>query len=278
MDLAALAASRTLAMTPENYDALDAMVLAQFSYQPLEKLRPRLRDGESLRLICERLLRGGAEPGSRRFLEGLRGSLRYGPCRVEKYRYVPETDLQVQWAALTVRMSGDPQGKVLAFRGSTMSPVAWREDFLLGDPLLPCTGAQERSRAYLQECQGAPLFLTGHSKGGNDALSGYVMADSRTRERVVRIDCFDAPGNNAGFVRRHRAGYADLEGKLHSVFPQDSVVGQLLCGAPGSGSLRPPRSGSSSGSTFCAAGGSGRMAGTLCGCGSRPSREYSPGS
>lgn len=223
-------ASCTEEMTAQNYGELDAMVFARLVYAPLERADPPVRDGECVAAVCAQLLAAGQ--GDRDFLQALQESPRYGRCTLCRCVAVPDDDPGVQWAAVTVRMSGS-EGAVLAFRGSTQTNTSWREDFELGDPLIPATGAQELSREYLEGTADEPLFLTGHSKGGNDAISGFVMAAAEVRARVVRIDNFDGPGNNAAFRERYREGYAELGEKLHSFFPEDSVVGQLLGGHPG---------------------------------------------
>ena len=50
------------------------------------------------------------------------------------------------------------------------------------------TNAQILSAEYLKQVDATNIYMTGHSKGGNDAIAGYMMSDSDIRDSIVKID------------------------------------------------------------------------------------------
>ena len=90
------------------------------------------------------------------------------------------------------------------------------------------TNAQILSAEYLKQVDATNIYMTGHSKGGNDAIAGYMMSDPDIRDSIVKIDNFEGPGVNEWFRGNYIEGYNELGGKLNSYYPQDTVLGELL--------------------------------------------------
>ena len=71
-----------------------------------------------------------------------------------------------------------------------------------------------------------PLFLGGHSKGGNRAVYAGMFAQEDVRDAVVHAYNFDGPGFNEKVAASPE--FSSLEGRVHTFVPQSSLVGILM--------------------------------------------------
>lgn len=215
-----------------NYNEMDALVLASLSYIEFEKIYPDYQGRNvTVQQFAKDALAAGIDlPDTKRaLLEQIQNSDRYSECTIHHMAAENETS---QWAAMTVDINDGTQTSVIAMRGTDGTELGWNEDFQLAYAD-DGTQAQKLSAAYLQDSTASNIFLTGHSKGGNDVTSAYVMSDASVRDRVVHIDNFDGPGVNDEFRDLYRQGYAELDGKLDNYYPENSVIGLLLNDNPG---------------------------------------------
>lgn len=158
-------------------------------------------------------------------LEGVARSPRFSGVRASlAYQRSDEADEQ-QFAAVTFRL---PDGSsYVAFRGTDDTLVGWKEDFNMS--FSPSVPAQETARAYLElvaaTCEG-PLYVGGHSKGGNLAVYAVMTVGDQVRGRVVRCFSHDGPGFTDETTEGPRwAGAYDL---VEKTVPGESLVGLLL--------------------------------------------------
>ncbi|MEY8334350.1 Mbeg1-like protein [Lachnospiraceae bacterium 47-T17] len=215
-----------------NYAPEDALVFAQLSYMKFEAVYGYHYEGVPVGMAqyASQLLRRMKEDGDNRMLlKAVAESRRYQKCTLGRFAAESERS---QWAAFTVHMNDYFDSAVIAMRGTDGTTLGWTEDFkLLYEEA--GTQAQKLSADYLTRSPQRSLFLTGHSKGGNNVTSAFVMAEKAVEEKVVRIDNFDGPGVNEKFRERFAAGYERLSGRLSNFYPQDSVIGLLLNDNPG---------------------------------------------
>lgn len=215
-----------------NYNEMDALTLASLSYIEFEKVYPDYQDRSvSVSQFAKDALASNISLSKtqRQMLDALAESDRYSECCIHN---MEAENTSSQWAAMTVDINDGSNTSIIAARGTDGTTLGWNEDFQLAYDD-DGTEAQKLMAEYLQNSDAGNIFLTGHSKGGNNVVSAYVMADSTVRDRVVHIDNFDGPGVNDEFREQFREGYAELEGKLDNYYPQDSVIGLLLNDNPG---------------------------------------------
>ncbi len=232
------------ALTADNYNEIDALVFAELSYFRFEDNgytgNAQISVADYANKIKENpdAYKQGGEPFSDdkiAFIEALANSERYRDCTMCNFA-TPDSlsvngeNLKSQWAAYTVEI-GDGTS-VVAMRGTDGTTIGWTEDLqLLYDA--DGTNAQILSAEYLKSVNGDQIYLTGHSKGGNDVIAAYMMSDADVRDNVLRIDNYDGPGVNSGFQNNYAEGYAELGDKLNNYCPQDSVIGRFLIDNPG---------------------------------------------
>lgn len=222
-------------LTEVNYNEVDALILAQLSYFPFEHI---FKDYKTLKIALPEFaseimkLPNFTEAYSedeRTFVRELINSKRYAGCVIHQMQAITTAD--TQWAAFSVDINRVGTS-IIAMRGTDGTAVGWKEDFRLAHNIMG-TGAQLESFRYLKNSESKRIYMTGHSKGGSNVSSAYVMCNPYIRDKVVRIDNFDGPGVNPEFAGNYSDGYEELNQKLHNFYPQDSVIGLLLQDNPG---------------------------------------------
>ena len=218
-------------LSSNNYNEIDGLVMAQLSYYKFENMNISPSESYSIPEYAHKILNEtkSLNDDQKGFLSELANSTRYQNCVVRNMQ--AENDSS-QWAAITVDMNDGSNSSVVAMRGTDGTYNGWHEDFeLLYDK--DGTNAQNLSTNYLKNCDSDHIYMTGHSKGGNDVTSAYMTSPQSVRDRVVHIDNYDGPGVNDSFRDSHMDAYRELDGKLDNYYPEDSVIGHLLNNNPG---------------------------------------------
>ena len=113
----------------------------------------------------------------------------------------------------------------VTFRGTDRSVVGWQEDFdLVLKDVIP---SQEEAKNYLFKMVNLlkkPVYVLGHSKGGNLAYFAYYFNDINVQDMVVKVYNLDGPG----FKFDTKKLYKKNKEKLVKIVPHDDVVGILL--------------------------------------------------
>jgi hypothetical protein len=176
-------------------------------------------------------------------LKAVAESDRYKECKINNLAAVNGNSMwdagrqstlsnDAQWAAMTIDMNDGSGSSVVAMRGTDGTTMGWNEDFELGfEP--GGTTAQRLSRDYLKSVDSDRMYLTGHSKAGNDVSSAYMMSDKSVRDKVVQVTNLDGPGHNPEFIENFEEGYKELSSKQRNIYPQDTIIGKLLNNNPG---------------------------------------------
>lgn len=210
---------------------VDGLILSVLSYTRFDGLVPESAE-ESVPLgqAAESILsRPAGQRGNCRsspaLLRALADAPRFARLELCAYadRFVPREE--TQFAALTALL-GDGSA-FLAFRGTDGTLVGWKEDFNLS--FMDVVPAQLEAAEYVQDLASffpGLLWLGGHSKGGNLAVSGASLATVKVRDRIKSVWSFDGPGLNPYLLAR--PGYQELRTRIRSFVPKSSVVGLLL--------------------------------------------------
>lgn len=227
-------------LTADNYNEVDGAVFSQLSYFTFEDCgytsnNAQISVSDYAREILnnpDNYKNSELTADETAFLQALANSERYENCTMSNFQYddslkVDGKDLDSQWAAYTVDINDGTDTSVVAMRGTDGTTLGWKEDFELAYDA-DGTNAQILSAEYLKTVDSSNIILSGHSKGGNDVISAYMMSDPSIRDRVSRIDNYDGPGVNEAFKTEYAEGYAELDGKLNNFYPENSVIGRLL--------------------------------------------------
>lgn len=164
-------------------------------------------------------------PEDETLLVSMGKSKRFGALQLLYHVQQLDRETEKQFAAITINL-GDGSYYV-AYRGTDLSITGWKEDFNMtfrsGVP------AQQEAVRYLQrvaEITTGPLYVGGHSKGGNLAVYASMNCSAGVRERIDRIYDHDGPGFRPEV--RQKSAYEEIAGRIYKTVPRSSCVGMLL--------------------------------------------------
>ena len=175
--------------------------------------------------------------------------------RVLDYVNDVNKELVKQFSALALLLE---DGRiVIAFRGTDDSLIGWHEDFLmlceksvpaqessvhfvehiaklsipsslLADLKNPFIDASlwQRFKKHFQYQKQRPLWLVGHSKGGNLAIYAACFCQTSAQKRIFQVDNFDGPGFHDEILKS--SAYRQMLPYIHSYIPHYSFFGIVL--------------------------------------------------
>ena len=180
------------------FDTLDALVLTQLIYMPMEELFDQ-HSKTTVRNLWYHVSLQYLDKFPTFYVEKCYNFTRY--CAASKrfadlkiIRYVNhiDPDQELQFCACTFLL---PDGsRFVSFRGTDLSLVGWKEDLNMSFMTVP---AQREATAYItRAAKGFPgaLYLGGHSKGGNLALYSACHTTDAVRGRIRQVYSFDGQG------------------------------------------------------------------------------------
>lgn len=213
---------------------IDALILAQLSYVPFEGIieerfgRPVPLTVAAMRFDPEKVpekLRIISFKEDCELIEKLKGTVRFGNIMLDGYISETSGGQGKQFAALTCIL---PDGRrFVSFRGTDDTIVGWKEDFNFS--YLNETPSQKRAVSYLNDNLSDSeyrLILGGHSKGGNLSVYSAMKCNDGIRSRIDRIFDLDGPGFRDETASSEE--YRRIIGRIESIIPESSLVGQLL--------------------------------------------------
>ena len=225
-------------ITGANYTEQDALLFAELSYIPFEwnENWPESITLDHFLMVARKLVDDQPNKGpwvdKITMLENMVASGRYEKVRISNLQSVdPSKADSIQWAGITVDFKDKENTSMISFRGTDSSAVGWREDFELAY-MMDGTGAQKLSAEYLKEFvenhPNSNVIVTGHSKGGNDAIYSYLANDSTIRDHVSKVYNFDGPGIMSDLAVTYQDAYDELDDKLSTYCPKNSIIGLLM--------------------------------------------------
>lgn len=158
-------------------------------------------------------------------LKAAAGTERFGAERLTFYRSIFAAERETQFAALTFFL--DNNTSIVAFRGTDKTLTGWKEDFNMS--FCESVPAQREALRYLNELaeEGSePIYLAGHSKGGNLAVYSAAKCNKSIQQRIPEVFNHDGPGFTESMMRD--PGYLAVLPKIRTYIPQSSIVGMLL--------------------------------------------------
>ena len=220
------------------FSEIDALVLTELEYLPLEKVVPSDENGEDFVTVKE-IAEYMQEHKQELFDENpmmitqerhevsqvIADAPRFQSLKFFGVVSVWDKDTTKQFAAVTVEV--EPSVRLVVFRGTDETLIGWKEDFLM--TYSPLVAAQTDAKEYLAKqasLWGGDLMISGHSKGGNLAIYAAATQEEDVQLRIVDIFCFDSPGLYRSVLETK--GYQNIVPLAMRYIPQDSLVGLML--------------------------------------------------
>ena len=220
------------------FSEIDALVLTELEYLPLEKVVPSDENGENfvtVKEIAEYMQEHKQELFDENPMMITEERHEVSQVIVDAPRFqslkffgvvsVWDKDTTKQFAAVTVEV--EPSVRLVIFRGTDDTLIGWKEDFLM--TYSPLVAAQTDAKEYLAKqasLWGGDLMISGHSKGGNLAIYAAATQEEDVQLRIVDIFCFDSPGLYRSVLETK--GYQNIVPLAMRYIPQDSLVGLML--------------------------------------------------
>lgn len=212
------------------FNDVDNLILAQFSYFPLEKAGVPC-DGMTIRGIAS-LLEGQPDAfgfidagSNQEMLKLMASGDRFSEIPVRGYCCETDEEKELQFAGMTFFL---PDGTVyVAFRGTDNTLVGWKEDFNMA---FSCpVPAQTEALIYLKavcDTTSCLVRVGGHSKGGNLAVYAAACLPESLQDRVIQVFSNDGPGLSEEVITS--PGYQRIIDRIISILPQFSIIGMLM--------------------------------------------------
>ena len=158
-------------------------------------------------------------------LEAAVKTRRFGDTFLWQFRDILIPEEETQFAAMTFLL--DSNAAFVTFRGTDYSLTGWKEDFNMSfQESIPAQRLALRYVAELSSRYTMPLYIGGHSKGGNLSVFAAVKSEKTIRNRILAVYNHDGPGFT-DFVMEDPA-YPEMVPKITTIIPQSSVIGLLL--------------------------------------------------
>ena len=220
------------------FSEIDALVLTELEYLPLEKVVPSDENGETFVTVKE-IAEYMQEHKQELFDENpmmiteerhevsqvIADAPRFQSLKFFGVVSEWDKDTTKQFAAVTVEV--EPSVRLVVFRGTDETLIGWKEDFLM--TYSPLVAAQTDAKEYLAKQASlwdGDLMISGHSKGGNLAIYAAATQEEDVQLRIVDIFCFDSPGLYRSVLETK--GYQNIVPLAMRYIPQDSLVGLML--------------------------------------------------
>ena len=220
------------------FSEIDALVLTELEYLPLEKVVPSDENGENFVTVKE-IAEYMQEHKQELFDENpmmitqerhevsqvIADAPRFQSLKFFGVVSVWDKDTTKQFAAVTVEV--EPSVRLVIFRGTDETLIGWKEDFLM--TYSPLVAAQTDAKEYLAKQASlwdGDLMVSGHSKGGNLAIYAAATQVEDVQLRIVDIFCFDSPGLYRSVLETK--GYQNIVPLAMRYIPQDALVGLML--------------------------------------------------
>ena len=195
---------------PEEPSERPGVTLESLKEHPdFEKLFADVRYEKPNRALYERMVQGK----------------RFRNLELNYYVNVIEERWETQFSAVTFTL-GDGS-RYVAYRGTDETIVGWKEDFNMAF-LTPVPG-QAISVEYLNRVAGrfgGPLYVGGHSKGGNLAVYSAMNCNPDIQDRIQKIYSMDGPGFRPEVLRE--CDYGKIADRVVKILPNSSLVGMIF--------------------------------------------------
>ena len=222
-----------LSFTDTPFNEVDNLIFTQLSYLDFADIVPlKLTESVTLKEAWDKYTKIGRKPDSVILPEEIYGmfmemakTARFSEIRLSGYVSNHDEATEKQFAAITINFG---KKVYVSFRGTDDSLIGWKEDFNLA--FMESVPAQRDAASYLnrvmRDIMFYPVYIGGHSKGGNLSLYAAMHCKKIYKRRIKGIYTNDSPGFLEKVVESRE--YKEAAAKMISIVPEGSVIGQLL--------------------------------------------------
>ncbi|HHW23618.1 MAG TPA: DUF2974 domain-containing protein [Clostridiaceae bacterium] len=216
------------------FNSVDSLILSQFAYFNFDGLipgpednAPPVRIGDLYKAEYFSSMLNGLFyiDKNRRLFFAMAASPRFRDIKMNYYVNKLDYESEKQFSAVTYLLPDETC--FVAYRGTDMSFVGWKEDFnMVYKSPIP---SQEEGVEYLNAAAGKTsggIIVGGHSKGGNIAVYSSMYCSHPVRDRITAVYSHDGPGFKEDIFKS--SAFMEIKDRIHKIIPQSSIIGMLL--------------------------------------------------
>ena len=215
------------------FNSIDSLILCQLCYMNLEKCGPTIDEINKHPVKIKNLLikdvkhfySSTVTPNPMKVMVGLLiKSKRFGNIYFGYSQNHFDEKNVVQFFATSFFL---PDGNIyIAYRGTDTTLLGWKEDFLITymDEIVSQKMAVEYAKRIMDSFP-KPVYLGGHSKGGNLAMYTLLKIGEQYEDRVLKVFSYDGPGFRCG--KRGFNSYSKVADKFDKYITQNDLIGMV---------------------------------------------------
>lgn len=224
---------RDIPLTKTEFNEIDNLILARFSYFPLDN--EIIHKNEKI-TIKESYRRYKEKGSTGRILQKedtdlypiLANSQRFGELYISDFENKIDEELEKQFSAITIHL---PNNYIyVAYRGTDNTIIGWREDLNMcfSDTVPSQIDATNYLNKIAEKYNNSELkiFVGGHSKGGNLAIYASAFCKKDIQNKIINVYNNDGPGFSEKIAGTQE--YTNILNKIQTFMPQTSIIGRLL--------------------------------------------------
>ena len=195
---------------------VDAMIFARISYIHFENILDKIP--MKLSELVPYLDSIKTNANDKKLIEMLASTKRFQNIEVIRCQNILDAKVEEQFLAITLSLK---KALFIAFRGTNKNIIGYKEDLNMSFMTIP---SQLDALKYVNEEKSIkPLYLGGHSKGGNLAMYAGIHANVIKSKLIKKIYNFDGPG----FLELDNKFYK-IRKKIVNYYPESDIVGMLM--------------------------------------------------
>lgn len=218
-----------LSFTQDPPNAVDSVIFSYLVYMKFPKTLEQ-SDGMTLEEMQAEIEKQDdpkqfGNPHQLELLCSMADAPRFRQAKLVAFRdeLIPEE--AIQFAAVSLLL--DDGSLFAAFRGTDNTLVGWKEDFnMCFQESIP---SQHLALDYIRQLYDTyhrPMYICGHSKGGNLAVYAASMSPPEIRQTIRQVYNNDGPGFMEYMLTE--PGYLEMVPRIHTYVPQSSIIGLLM--------------------------------------------------
>ena len=212
------------------FNDVDSLILSTLAYYNFENVVPKIFSKDKIKLkdipsnIEEYLMYMPNKKGYKELFSAVIKNPRFNELFLDNYYERDNVEEEIGFKALTFEA---PDFIYISYMGTKASLISWKEDFKLC--YLSPLPSQKMALRYLNKISLEtikPIYLGGHSKGGNQAVYAAIHTSILNKIRIKKIFTHDGPGFPLKVFNSLR--YKMIKNKISKTVPSSSIVGMLL--------------------------------------------------
>lgn len=215
------------------FNEVDGLILSQISYMNLDEVLPTIDDTREdvslLEVLDEKNLKPACEntldrKRNYKLIHALKKSSRFEGLYMNYFSNQFNINEIEQFCAMTFIFKSF---MFIAYRGTDITLLGWKENLTMS--YLDVIPSQKEATRYLERVASKrelPIYLGGHSKGGNLAVYAAYSTKLEVQDKIVFIYDYDGPGFQTDI--HHTEPMQKLKNRVEKYTCREAIVGILL--------------------------------------------------